>query len=271
MYCDTRLILRKLEARFPQGSLGSSDPDHRAIERLLERWTVDAGVFVRATQLIPSHFPNLNDPAFQKDREQFSGRKGGWNKDRMDAARPEAVAHIRDAFELIESTLLADGREWIFKTKKPSLGDIEAIWPLHWLVDMEGALPASIISPTQFPKVFAWISRFRDALKQTKSSGFKPTTLSGDDVVKYMQDARFVESAGEVDVNDPLGLRAGEEVEVWPIETGFTHRDRGTLLSLTPSEVVVGKKTKAGGTDIHLHMPRWGFRISRPKAAGTKL
>lgn len=132
-------------------------------------------------------------------------------------------------------------------------------------------MPASIISPTQFPKVFAWISRFQDALKKAKDSGFKPVTIKGKDVIKYMQSARFVESAGEVDANDPLGLRAGEEVEVWPIDTGFSHRDRGTLLSLTPSEVVVGKKTKAGGQDIHVHMPRWGFRIARPKKTGTKL
>lgn len=40
-------------------------------------------------------------------------------------ARPEALAHIRDAFELLETTLLADDRKWVFKTEKPSLGDIE--------------------------------------------------------------------------------------------------------------------------------------------------
>ena len=131
IYCDTRLILRKLEARFPENTLGASDPDQRALERLLERWTVDSGVFVRAATLIPTHFPNMKDPKFRKDREQFSGRKGGWDKDTLDRARPEALVHIRDAFELLESTLLADGRDWIFKTAQPSLGDIEgkSIYP----------------------------------------------------------------------------------------------------------------------------------------------
>lgn len=126
-YCDSRLILRKLEARFPQNAIGSSEPDHKAIERLLERWTGDAGVFFRATQLIPTHLPNLQDPAFRKDREALTGRTGGWSREKMEAARPEAVVHIRDAFELLETTLLADGRDWIFKTKEPSLGDIEGI------------------------------------------------------------------------------------------------------------------------------------------------
>jgi hypothetical protein len=82
-------------------------------------------VFWKATNLIPTHFPNMKDPKFREDREAFSGRKGGWRKEVLDRARPEALVHIRDAFELLESTLLADGRNWVFKTEKPSLGDIE--------------------------------------------------------------------------------------------------------------------------------------------------
>jgi glutathione S-transferase len=123
VYCDTRLILRKLESRFPDGALGSSDQDHRAIERLLERYTGDAGIFARAASLIPP--AAFSDPEFVKDREAFTGRKGFSDKEKMEAARPESVVHIRDAFELLETTLLADGREWVFKTKEPSLGDIE--------------------------------------------------------------------------------------------------------------------------------------------------
>jgi glutathione S-transferase len=126
VYCDTRLILRKLEQQFPDGAIGATNPDQRAIERLLERWTVDAGIFSRAVALIPTNMPSMNDPAFRKDREGFSGQKpGGWSKEKAEKGRPEAVAHIRDAFELLETTLLADGRHWIFKTDKPSLGDIE--------------------------------------------------------------------------------------------------------------------------------------------------
>jgi glutathione S-transferase len=125
VYCDTRLILRKLEARFPENKLGSSDPDQRVIERLLERYTGDAGIFVRAAALIPPAV--FSDPEFIKDREAFSGRTGFYSKGKREAARPEAAVHIRDAFELLETTLLADGRDWVFKTQEPSLGDIEGV------------------------------------------------------------------------------------------------------------------------------------------------
>lgn len=51
----------------------------------------------------------------------------------METMRPEAIAHIRDGFAFLEMTLLADGREWILKTDKPSLADIEGTPHLHLL------------------------------------------------------------------------------------------------------------------------------------------
>jgi hypothetical protein len=115
------------------------------------------------------------------------------------------------------------------------------------------------------------MNRFRDALKQVKNSGFAPVSLKGDAVVKYMQDARFVESVGEVDANDPTGFKAGDEVQVWPIESGFTHKDRGILVTLTPNEMVVAKKTKVGNKEIRVHVPRWGFRIAKVGTGGALL
>ena len=123
VFCDTRLILQKLEERFPSGALGATQPDQKAIEKLLGKWTVDGGVFVRASQLIPPELPLLNDPNFIKDREDYGGRS--WDKSDVTNMRPEALAHMRGFFSFLESTLLADGREWVLKTEKPSLADIE--------------------------------------------------------------------------------------------------------------------------------------------------
>lgn len=131
VYCDTRLILDKLEQLFPDGALGASQPDQRAVQKLLEKWTIDAGIFARASQLIPTSMPLLNDSRFTKDREDFSGRS--WDKNQMEAMRPEAIAHINGGFAFLETTLLADGREWILKTGRPSLSDIEGTAHLHLL------------------------------------------------------------------------------------------------------------------------------------------
>lgn len=123
IYCDTRLILQKLEERFPAGALGASEPDQKAVERLLEKWNIDSGVFVRAAQCLPPDMPLLKDTKFTRDREEYTGRS--WAKTDIARMRPEALAHLREAFDLLETGLLADGREWVLKTEKPSLADIE--------------------------------------------------------------------------------------------------------------------------------------------------
>ena len=55
VYCDTRLILEKLETMFEdKPRLSASDPYQRGVERLLESWTIDGGIFNRAGQVLPS-------------------------------------------------------------------------------------------------------------------------------------------------------------------------------------------------------------------------
>ena len=127
IYCDTRLIFQKLEDKFPSGALGASQPDQKAVERLLQSWTIDGGIFVRAAQTLPPDMPLLNDPKFRKDREDYTGRS--WDKENIIAMRPEGLTHIRDAFDFLETGLLADGRQWVLNTEKLSLADIEG-WPL---------------------------------------------------------------------------------------------------------------------------------------------
>jgi len=85
-----------------------------------------------------------------------------------------------------------------------------------------------------------------------------------------MKTARFAEAAGEIDVSDPLGLRAGDWVDLFPTDTGSERKDRGMLLSLTPNEVVISKTTKSGA-EIRLHAQRWGFRIQKVASGDSTL
>ena len=139
-----------------------------------------------------------------------------------------------------------------------------AIWPFHWLTGMKGALPPSFISSTQYPKVFAWIDRFNKTVASTKSSAPKPTTLKGVDAVEFVTHAEFSEPEGGV-VDDPLGLEKNQEVEVWPIDSGFKNHDRGVLSSLNAKEVAITTQTKVGGKDLRIHYPRTNFRIRAVK------
>ncbi|EXJ62780.1 hypothetical protein A1O7_03219 [Cladophialophora yegresii CBS 114405] len=264
IYCDSRIILRKLEALFPDSALSASTGEQKAVEKLFEIWTMEAGLFPRASQLIPTSMPLLNDPHFTKDREDYSGRS--WSKEQIEANRPEALASIRSAFKVLETTLLADGRDWVLKTDHPTLADIEAIWTFDWLNGLKGALPRELISDKKYPKVFAWIARFNDALKASKAKAPKPATLKGDVAAERIFNASFVEKDLAVDPADPLGLKRGTEVEVFPVDSGTHHRDQGRLIGLTEDEVVLG--IQAQGKELHLHYPRTGFRVRAVAATG---
>jgi len=257
IYCDSRIILRKLEELFPDNALGASTAEEKAIEKLFEIWNMEAGLFARGSQLIPTSMPLLNDPHFTKDREDYSGRS--WSKEQIAANRPEALAVIRSAFNTLETTLLADGREWVLKTNQPTLADIEAIWTFDWLNGLKGALPQELISSTSYPKVFAWIARFNNALKAAKAKAPKPAALKGDAAAQRVLSAPFVDKDLSVDPADPLGLQQGTEVEVFPIDSGTNHRDQGRLIGLTENEIVLSIQAK--GKEVHLHWPRSGFRI----------
>lgn len=114
--------MQKLEERFPSGTLGASKPDQKAVEKLLEIWGVDGGLFARMTQLLPKDLPPLNDTNFLVDRKDYFG--GSWGKF-ADTKLPEALVHMRDAFDLLETGFFADGRQWVLGTENPSLADIE--------------------------------------------------------------------------------------------------------------------------------------------------
>lgn len=143
------------------------------------------------------------------------------------------------------------------------------VWPFHWLTTMKGALPPSYISAEHFPKAFAWIGRFGQSVKDAAKSAGKPKTITGKEAVAIIEASDFAEREGEVDAQDPLGLAKGDLVEVFPTDSGFNHKDRGRLVSLTLAEVVIDSKTE-GGKDVRVHTPRHGFRVRRA-AAKTKL
>jgi len=80
----------------------------------------------------------------------------------------------------------------------------------------------------------------------------------------------FAESEGAVDALDPTGLKKGQEIEVWPVDTGFNHKDKGLLVALSGAEIVIESKTKDGQL-VRVHTPRHGFRLRSVDGARSKI
>ncbi|KAJ9625033.1 hypothetical protein H2203_004985 [Taxawa tesnikishii (nom. ined.)] len=207
IYLDSRLILSTLDSHPSLSSYKPlSTPQSAGIAMLFDKFSTDSGVFTRAAQLIPLESKIWEDEKFQKDREDMTGRS--WRKADVAKARPEALAHMRLAFEAVEA-MLNDGREWIAATREVSLADVEAVWVFDWLLDMK-TLPSDLISADFFPKTYAWIHRFREALRTARSRNSKPVNLAGSDAVAHVASASFnaTEALAVVPV-DPLRLKEG--------------------------------------------------------------
>ena len=122
---------------------------------------------------------------------------------------------------------------------------------------MKGALDPELFSAKTFPKVFAWIDRFNAAVADAKKRVPKPTTLKGNAATERVLNAKFVEEDIGVNASDPVKLTKGQQVEVWPTDSGVRHHDRGSLIGLDDDEVVI-----EAGTGIRVHFPRSGFRVA---------
>lgn len=261
VYHDTRLIIDKLNALFPPSAqhpgLAVEAPEHVALATLFSAWVTDGGIFNSAVLLIPGNLPIFKDPKFVKDRSSMTGRS--WSADARKSAKPEALTEIRSAIKFLEDGLLADGREWLLKTNKPTQVDMEAIWPIHWLTTMPGALKDDFASAKNFPKVWAWMDRFSAAVKAAKAKT-KIQKIMGDTAAEQTWESEYAEEVGGVDEKDPVGLKKGIEVLVSPTDSGIQHKDRGILLALSGEEIVIDVKNEKGKS-VRVHVPRHGFRV----------
>lgn len=264
VYCDTRLIIDKLEQLFPEGRLSSSKPFTRGIEYLLETWVNDAGPFARTSQLIPPTAAVMNDQKWIEDRSEMLGAP--FTKDMLGYIRPEALAHARWFLDKVETSMLADGRKYILKTESPGLADIHAIWVWDWLfgmsMDMGDFLEDDVIAREKYPKTVTWVARFREHMQDRERQNGPPDILGNQEAIEYIMSSGYTEAAGEVDPSEPLRFSKGQAVEVWPSDSGSAHRDKGHLVSIGVKEIVIESAVPNGQGHLRLHFPRINFRIA---------
>jgi len=205
----------------------------------------------------------VRDRAWCEDRREMTGRT--LDADTLTKNRPESLAHARMYFNTVENELLADGRDYLLNTAGPTLADIHAIWTFDWTLQprmhMYEYLEKEVINERLYPKTFAWVDRFRRFIAERQRAQSMPQVLSSDETIDRILKSGFFESEGTVDALDPLRLKKGQLVEIWPIESGFTRHDRGELVSIGVNEVVIACKPNAGQGQVRIHFPRTNFRI----------
>ena len=220
----------------------------------------DAGPFWRTAQMIPTA---LIDEAFAKDRSEMIGRK--FEREGREAQRPEAMAHSRMYFDMMESKLLGDGRKYLLGGEKPTLADVHAAWNYDWAAGLAGmeqkGESGEVVSKEKFPRVWAWLERYKEFVAGVREKEGRSKTFSDEETVERILAADYAEKEGEVDAVDSLLLKKGQMVETWPTDSGMNHHDKGELVSIGVREVCVKSEVPGGKGFLRIHYPRTNFTI----------
>jgi glutathione S-transferase len=126
IYCDSQLIVRELERRFPQNPLFPSGSE--GLANAVEQWC-DKALFQSAVMAIFGSIGDSVDAAFIKDREALSGQP--FNVAAMKALAPFAVTQIK-AHAALLAEQLTDGRDFL-SGADPCLADAAAYYNF-WFV-----------------------------------------------------------------------------------------------------------------------------------------
>jgi glutathione S-transferase len=242
IYCDSQLILRELERRFPEPSLyrGSDAGTANALSFYLDR-TLFSPVVGMTFGLNPKTLPE----GFAEDRAKLMGRE--LNLERLKQAVPMLLDQLRPQFAWIEA-MLVDGRAYLCG-EHPTTVDCSA-YHLCWFIttNVSGATPPL----GELPKVHAWMQRMQRIGHGT------PTDMDSKEALEIAK-AATPQVEERSDANDPFGRKTGMRVQVAPDDIG---RDPvvGELVALSTYEVVI-KRTDPQVGEVAVHFPRAGFVI----------
>ena len=242
IFCDTQIILRELERRFPAPSLS---PQNKGAPYGLGFW-IDRQVFQAAVAIIFGEIGDHVPEDFKKDRAAMSG--GGFDS----AALKASVPFMRDQYRAHLSFLddqLSDGRPF-WGGAQAGLADIHAFMN-PWFV--LSTLPHKAKETTaEFKHLEAWYERVR-AIGHGTAKDMTPA--------EALAVAKAATSDAEpgTDANDPRGRKPGDAVTVSADDYG---RDpvAGTLVFSNAHEIAI-RRSDAQVGEVVVHFPRAGFVV----------
>ena len=240
IYCDSQLIVRELERRFPEPTLfpgGDVGLGHATA-----LWT-DRTVFLAAVAIIFGGLGDAVPAAFIKDREALSGRP--FDPAAMKAVVPHMTRQLR-AHAALLSEQLSDGRAFL-TGDRASLADANAYYNL-WFI--RSAYPAAAGTFENLPHVSDWIERVRAIGHGQRSA------VTRDEALRIAREANPIPAANCPNADALIG----QQVTVAADDYG---RDpvRGTLVGATEYQVSVLRTDPELG-DVAVHFPRIGFSIA---------
>ena len=241
IYCDTRLILREIDARHPSPSL---DPDPGIDDALA--WWAEKALFTPAVIVAFAPIADQLSESFKQDRAKFSGRN--LDPAAMKAALPYQIDQLRAHLDWVDRAL-ADDRNFLLG-ERPRTPDL-AVYHCVWFIQRNAGKSAAPLG--EFSRLLAWAERMA-ALGHGKPSELTPQRALEIAGAATPANARAAEPA------NPAGREPGRKITVTPDDVGKDPVS-GELVRSSAQEIVI-KRTDPQVGDVHVHFPRAGFVVS---------
>jgi glutathione S-transferase len=249
VFCDTQIIIREIERRFPSPTL--FPPGAGGAPWALSSWT-DRAFFQNAVTLVFGTLGPKVPQAFVEDRSQLRGAR--FDLDKMRSAIPQMRDQLRAQLGWIEAQL-GDGRKWLLGDF--SLADASAYMNVWYLrsnlsADEDQGIAGLNSIFAGLKQVSAWESRVRAI-----GHGLREE-MSADEALVIAAKAS-PEAVAENDPGDPNGRKVGDKVRVMPDDYGRVEVS-GEIVSLSAQHISIRRVDERVG-EIVVHFPRAGFSV----------
>jgi glutathione S-transferase len=243
IFCDTQIIIRELERRFPTPSLF---PHGKGLPYGLGFWT-DRQFFMASVPVIFGEIGDMVPEAFKKDREAMSAN--AFSVDAMKAAAP----FMRDQWRAHAAFIadqLADGRTFL-QGAELTMVDLHCHMNI-WFTKGAIAKTAETLL-AEFPLIDAWFARV------TAIGHGSPSPMDSKEALRIAKEAA-PEAKVAADPHDPNGRRPGDKVKVAADDYG---RDQvsGEIVLSNAHEIAIRRNDPAVG-EVIVHFPRAGFTVT---------
>ncbi|MEM1411900.1 MAG: glutathione S-transferase family protein [Pseudomonadota bacterium] len=242
IYCDTALIARELEQRFPEPTLFPAG--HTGLAYALGRWS-DTAFFEPGAGLSMGENPHIPAPVLEDRKEFFNFM----DFDNMAAAMPHFYGQFQAQCQLLEDELNAATGPYLLGAE-PAWVDILAYFSV-WMAGTNIPRAEELLAP--FLAIAAW-SQAMEAIGRGDRSDIE--------AAEALAAAAAAEPATEgraVTPNAFHDFAAGDAVTVTPDDYGAVPVT-GRLVHLDLHRVVIERDTDDLGTTA-LHFPRIGFKV----------
>ena len=243
VYCDTAIIMRELERRFPAPTLF---PDGNAgLPWMVGQWT-DRSFFLSTVNLV---FGSLGDKVpqeFIEDRTKLRGAP--FDVKAMSAGLPQHRAQVRAHLGFIEAQLKSNARNWLLG--EFSLADVSAYMNV-WYIRSNLAAADELLA--DFPATRDWERRVR-AIGHGRRADISP--------LEALEIATRGRPAGPEasEPVDPSGCKVGDRVAVFADEFVRTEII-GEIVSLSVEQVAIRRHDPKVG-EVVVHFPRAGYLVA---------